>query len=89
MRIDFITFESDPDGFFVLGSRWAKILRQLREESPWQGCGNSIEDDKFYTWLKETWQIKVIMTHNIMSGYISAIEVDEASYTMLLLRFPK
>lgn len=97
MRIDFNLDDPERDVFSSYGRlhgrsesrHWAKILRQLREESPWKGCGHSIEDEKFHTWLKDTWQIKVITSGGFMPGYISAIDVNDSAYTMLLLRFPK
>lgn len=64
---------------------WSKILKNLREES-------ALEDwhyEKFYKWLEETWKIKVILANELYPGGISAIEVDDANYTMLLLRFPR
>ena len=97
MRIEFNTDKVDRMGFSRVlnmsyraeSMHWARILRQLREESPWKECSHSLEDEKFHAWLKETWIITPITTGSILPGYISAIDVDDATYTLLLLRFPK
>lgn len=100
MIIDFITENSltnrdDLTAYYAPSTRgslryWSNILRTLREESEWKGCGHANTDTDFHLWLKETWKITVIISYaGLTSGYMTGLDVDEESYTMMLLRFPK
>jgi len=93
MIVSFTDRNVDYGGHFSIRGtspiHWAKILRALREESPWKGIGHANEYEEFHAWLKDTWQITVL---NDPSGFfpehIAGIDVEDSAYTMLLIRFP-
>lgn len=73
-------------------SLWYSILRGLKAESPWKGCLAAIEDEKYINWLKKEWQINITVAPPNLTepyAYISELELDEASYTMLILKYQK
>lgn len=86
-----ITFRDDGTGYLPTSreaAKWRMILKQLRQE--WQKTlPTQTELDCFYGWLGSEWKIKVIYDNANMAGYISGIDVDDSSYTMLLIRFSK
>lgn len=63
---------------------WSQILYNLREECPLE-----IQHGGFYGWLEKEWNCKAIFADDNYTSYLKGIEIDEASYTMLLMRFPK
>lgn len=85
----FFSSRNNPPSHWANFAHWTKILRALREESPWKGIGHANEDENFHTWLKDTWQITVIKEPSGMfPNHIAGIDIEESSYTMLLIRFP-
>ena len=82
-----IIFQSSSYHFYYGGEQyahhnvnyWAGILQKLRSEMP-ATCTD------FNKWLEEEWKITQINSDQ-MNG-IEGVEIDDHSFTMLVLRFP-
>lgn len=61
---------------------WYNVFQGLKLES-----GLDRYDTEFYTWLGTEWGIKCCTAQPDYSGIIEGIEIDEATYSMLLLKF--
>jgi len=64
--------------------KWSLIMMRLKNESP-----HVLFNHEFYQWLEKEWGWKVITTEEDSEGYITAFEIDDASYALLLLKFPE
>lgn len=62
---------------------WSRALQGLRQES-----GLPLFDSRFETWAKEEWDIIFLHENIEYPGHLTGIEVDESTYTMLLLKYP-
>ena len=90
MKIDFSTHTIDfNDGYppilleapLTSAGYWGRALKKLRRES--LATNAAFED-----WLEEEWDIKLLKTHEGYLDKISGVELDEATLTMLLLKYP-
>lgn len=77
MRIDLLK-KNDP---FAL--HWSWVMKKLHSESPYK-----LYDSGFYQWLETEWKFKVITSRDECEGYITAFEIDDSTYALLLLKFP-
>lgn len=69
---------------------WREILQPLREEWKEDQADSQTPSnlDSFYGWLDSEWNIKV-RTDAPGHGPISSLDVDDATYTMIMITFPK
>lgn len=64
---------------------WLGVLRNIINE--YNSKRPLLTNKDFNLWLRDTWKIKILMSDvNILS--ISGIFIDDASISMLLLKFP-
>ena len=89
MIIDFRT-KKELDVFGLAGESWSNELRTVQSSRHWsrilKQLSTECPDSKVEEWFKETWGIKYIWAYD---GNVSGLDIDDSSYTMLLIRFPK
>jgi hypothetical protein len=81
MRFD---FRSGGENGAVRGgtAKWSKILRALKEES-----GLPLYDDAFEEWALAEWRIRFLHENTEFPGHLTGVELDDSTYTMILLKF--
>ncbi len=62
---------------------WSRVLMRLRSES-----GLPLFNDKFEAWVKDTWNITILHEDKEFPSHLTGVELDDAIYTMLLLKYP-
>ena len=76
-------FRANEHGVFDSGARrWGKLLRALKVES-----GIPLYDDSFEKWALDVWGIRFLHESTEYPGHLTGVELDDATYTMLLLKF--
>jgi hypothetical protein len=79
MKVEFQSVNNNRDTRY-----WSFLLSRLKTES-----GFDKYDDTYYTWLFDTYKIRVIEEQlGICSKALTGLELDESTFTLLLLKYP-
>ena len=60
---------------------WSEVLQAMYKES---GSNN---DNEFDQWLLDNWKIRLLYTNHIIYN-VSGIDIEDASISLLLMRYP-